>query len=76
MIGLPLESLRSHPGSSLGVAFAAGMGVGAFDGWHEIDRFVDVSEVTDPHPEPVYEAAYLRYRELYPALQAGHAVSR
>ena len=26
VIGLPLEKLRSHPGSALGVAFAAGMG--------------------------------------------------
>ncbi|MCY7419680.1 MAG: hypothetical protein LH650_14545 [Chloroflexi bacterium] len=71
VIGMPLESLRSHPGSSLGVAFAAGMGVGIFQRWDDIDRFVEVGEVTQPHHLAIYDDSYRRYRELYPALRVG-----
>lgn len=69
ILGLPLETLRSHPGSALGAAFAAGMGVGAFDDWLQIERFVDVGEVVEPHPDDRYERAYRQYRRLYPALK-------
>ncbi len=69
ILGLPLETLRSHPGSALGAAFAAGIGVGTFTSWHEIERFVEVGEVVTPHPDARYERAYHQYRGLYPALK-------
>jgi xylulokinase len=79
VLGLPLESVAQHPGSSLGAAFVAGMGVGAFDDWRDIRRFVRVDEVTEPEPAaharyaelyPLYRETYRRLRDLYPRLAA------
>jgi xylulokinase len=69
ILGLPLETLRSHPGSALGAAFVAGMGVGAFRTWDEIDRFVEVGDVVEPRDHDRYEQAYRTFRALYPALK-------
>lgn len=69
VIGLPLETLRSHPGSALGAAFVAGIGVGAFTGWGEIERFVEVGETIEPREHDSYERAYRTFRALYPALK-------
>jgi xylulokinase len=69
VLGYPLETLTSHPGSALGAAFAAGMGVGAFDSWAEIDRFVEVGETVEPREHDRYERPYRTYRALYPALK-------
>jgi xylulokinase len=73
VLGLPLETLRSHPGSALGAAFVAGMGVGAFDNWGAIDRFVEVGEVVEPRDHDRYDDAYATFRALYPALKASLA---
>ncbi len=70
VIGLPLEKLRSHPGSALGVAFAAGMGAGVFDDWSDIERFVEPGDVVEPRDHEAYAAGYARYRALYPALKS------
>ncbi len=70
VLGLPLETLRSHPGSALGAAFVAGMGVGAFTDWDEIERFVEVGEVVQPRDHDAYDAPYREFRALYPALKA------
>jgi xylulokinase len=69
VIGLPLETLRSHPGSALGAAFVAGMGIGAFTSWSEIERFVEVGHTIAPHGHDGYERAYQTFRGLYPALK-------
>lgn len=70
VLGLPLETLRTHPGSALGAAFVAGMGVGAFEAWGAIDRFVEVGEVVEPREHERYDQPYRDYRALYPALKA------
>jgi xylulokinase len=70
VLGLPLETLRSHPGSALGAAFVAGMGVGAFADWGEIDRFVEVGDVVAPRDHDRYDRPYRDFRALYPALKA------
>jgi xylulokinase len=70
VLGLPLETLRSHPGSALGAAFVAGMGVGAFADWGEIDGFVEVGDVVAPRDHDRYERPYRDFRALYPALKA------
>lgn len=69
VLGHPLEVLTAH-GSELGAAFAAGMGVGAFSSWAEIERFIEVRELVEPETTlaSVYEELYAAYRELYPAL--------
>jgi len=45
------------------------MGVGAFAAWGEIERFVQVGEVVEPHDHDAYEGPYRVFRALYPALQ-------
>jgi len=70
VIGLPLEKLRSHPGSALGVAFVAGIAVGAFKDWSEIDRFVEPGAIVQPRDHEAYASSYARYRALYPALKS------
>jgi xylulokinase len=69
VIGLPLETLAGNPGSALGAAFAAGMGVGAFTDWDEVEQLVRVGEVVQPHGHEAYEGSYRVYRALYPALR-------
>jgi sugar (pentulose or hexulose) kinase len=69
VLGISLETLTTHPGSALGAAFAAGMGVTAFTDWGEIERFVQVGEVVEPREHDAYEKPYGIFRALYPALQ-------
>jgi xylulokinase len=71
VLGLPLEQIARHPGSSLGAAFIAGMGVGVFDDWAEIERFIEVSGVVepDPHAHPIYERLFRIYRKLYDSVR-------
>lgn len=69
VLGLPLERLASGGGSALGAAFAAGMAVGAFSSWREIERFTVVEGIIEPHENEAYERAYRAYRALYPALK-------
>lgn len=71
VLGLPLEMPRRGGGSALGAAFAAGMGVGMFDEWAEIDRFVSVEEVIEPTlpARAALDESYSTYRSLYPRLE-------
>ena len=66
VLGLTLYSLAQHPGSSLGAMFVAGMGVGAFDDWGEIMRFLTIDAVTEPDMDN--HARYQRQFEMYRAL--------
>ncbi len=47
------------------------MGVGLFDAWSDIDRFVTLGETVEPDGEANarYDEIYPLYRELYPALK-------
>jgi xylulokinase len=67
VIGYPLEEVANHPGSSLGSAFVAGMGVGCFSGWDEIEKFINLKESTNPDMErhQKYQELFTLYRELY-----------
>jgi xylulokinase len=71
VLGLPLEQIAGHPGSSLGAAFVAGMGVGAFADWSEIERYIQVAAVVRPDParHAAYERMFGLYREVYEALK-------
>jgi xylulokinase len=72
VIGYPLEEVAHHPGSSLGAAFVAGMGAGAFDSWGEIEKYIEVAAVTRPVMEnhARYVQLFRLYRELYEANKA------
>lgn len=67
VVGFPLEGVENHSGSSLGAAFVAGMGVGAFSNWDEIEKFIRVQTITEPDMErhEKYKALFELYRELY-----------
>ncbi len=67
VIGYPLEEVANHPGSSLGAAFVAGMGVKGFDSWEDIERYIQVAAVTQPdmHNHEKYKQLFQLYKEIY-----------
>ncbi len=71
VLGSEITSFQGHPGSSLGVAFVAGMATGVFSGWSEIDLFLQERVVNEPDAstQAVYDRRYATYRELYQRLQ-------
>lgn len=69
VLGIPLEKVSLRSGSAFAAAFCAGIGVGVFSDWREVDRFVAVDEVIQPRISDVYERGYCQFRALYPALK-------
>ena len=69
VLNAPLEVIAGQGGAALGAAFVAGMAMGSFSDWREIERFADVGAIVQPRPCEVYERGYLTYRSLYPALR-------
>ena len=71
VLGLPLEVIAHHPGSSLGAAFVAGKGAGVFTDWGDIEKFVEVRGVIRPDPEnhERYRTLFKIYREIYEKLK-------
>jgi xylulokinase len=71
VLGVPLERVAQNPGSALGAAFAAGMAVGAFKDWREIERFVTVAGVTAPNARHAarYQELFELYLDLYAILK-------
>jgi xylulokinase len=67
VLGMPLEKVGMRSGSAVAAAFVAGVGV--FSDWRDIARFVDVTEVIEPHADALYDRQYTAYRALYPALK-------
>ena len=78
VLGIPLEEVARHPGSSLGAAFVAGMGTGEFGDWGQIERFVEVSSVVRPNPDAheTYEELFQIYRAIYKSLKDQFPVLR
>ncbi|MGO1411455.1 MULTISPECIES: FGGY-family carbohydrate kinase [Microbacterium] len=66
ILGVPLETVRDHPGASLGAAYAAGVGVGAFADWREPLALTRKGETIDPEPDLVarYDDAYAIWRDF------------
>lgn len=71
VLGRPVQRLLNHPGSSLGAAFVAGMGVEVLDDWGAIARFVPPDRVFEPDPgrRALYDDGYGIYRETYQRLE-------
>lgn len=76
-LGRPVQLLAGHPGSCLGAAYVAAVGVGALDDWDGIDRFVTPAGVVEPDPATagaydehyaLFRVTYERLRPLYPRL--------
>jgi xylulokinase len=71
-LGRPIELLQGHPGSCLGAAYVAAVGVGAIDSCDAITRFVRPAGVVQPDPSAAdpYRHAYGLYRDIYPRLKS------
>ncbi len=71
VLGHPVHLLHGHPGSCLGAAYCAGVGIGAFADWSAIDRFVRPAATIEPDPAWVarYDAVYPLWRETYERLK-------
>jgi xylulokinase len=71
VLGLSLEHVARHPGSSLGAAFIAGMGVGVFRKWEEIDNFIEIDTVVRPDPvnHERYNRLFRTYLDVYMSLK-------
>lgn len=63
----PVQRLKGHPGSCLGVAWAAAIGAGLESDWSAINRFVSLDDRIEPnrHNKNVYRDGYARYRDLH-----------
>jgi len=66
----PVETLTDHPGSCLGAAWMAAMGIGATTDWNGTRAFVSEGERIEPDPATgaEYDAGYARFRGTYRAL--------
>ena len=72
VLGLPLERTFVEEGAAYGAALLAGVRAGVFADVHEaVERCVRVTETVEPEPAwtAAYDAAYERFRRLYPALR-------
>ena len=67
----PVTRIDRHPGSSLGAAFVAGMGVGVLSDWSQIGAYVSPGRVFEPDParHRAYDRKYRLWRELYERLR-------
>ncbi len=69
VLGLPLEIVENHPGSSLGVAFMAGLRSGMFSSWDDIEKCISIKTVIEPDEKnhAVYKEMFPFYLKLYQA---------
>ena len=73
VLGLPLERTAVEEGAAFGAALLGGVAAGVFGSAEEaVAACVRVRDVVEPDLAwaSAYEEAYVRYRELYPALKA------
>jgi xylulokinase len=84
VLGRPVQLLAGHPGSCLGAAYVAGVGIGAIEGWDAITRFVTPAATIEPNPANIarygehyalYRETYERLKPLYPRLAASAGLS-
>jgi xylulokinase len=68
----PVQRLTGHPGSCLGAAWTAAMGVGLAKSWSDISRFVSLADRLEPNPahKTIYASGYAAFRRLYPPIAA------
>lgn len=67
VVGHPLEIVDKHPGSSLGVAFIAGIETSVFSSWSEIEQYIKIKSVIYPDYEKTkkYNQLFDIYQKIY-----------
>jgi xylulokinase len=67
----PVQVLSGHPGSCLGAAWLAAMGVGLADSHDGVSDFVGLGRLYIPDPKLgfLHDVGYARFRDLYLRLQ-------
>ncbi len=67
VLQVPLQRLAGHPGSCLGAAWTAAIGVGLESDWAGIGRFVTAADRIEPNPAlaGTYARGYSHFRDLY-----------
>jgi len=77
VLGARIVTTSTAEGAAQGAATLAAVGAGWFGTVEDACRaFVHIGEPTEPSGSDAYEHAYVRYRELYPALRPTfHALS-
>lgn len=73
----PVQRLSGHPGSCIGAAWTAAIGVGLTDDWRGVARFVELAERIEPELEHAvpYQHGYRHYRTLYEKVQSSYEPS-
>jgi xylulokinase len=71
VLDVELWPVVDHPGASFGAAVAAGVGVGAIEGWESIRPLVQLADPIEPRPalQARYDELYAVYRSVEPALR-------
>lgn len=71
-LGVPVTRIDRHPGSSLGAAFVAGMGIGLIREWSAIENYVSAGRSFMPQAreQALLERKYRLWRELYTRLES------
>lgn len=72
VLGIPLDMVKTEQGPGYGAAILAMVGDGKYASVKEAcDALVEVASTTEPDAELTarYEAAYNKYRQIYPALK-------
>ena len=66
-IGRPVQRVANHPGSSLGAAYVAGVGVGVFNDYSGIAKYTAGGRIFEPNPRvmQIYDRGYANFRDLY-----------
>jgi xylulokinase len=67
----PVRRLNGHPGSCLGAAWTAAMGIGVANDWSAISHFVSLADQLAPDPANarLYAEGYAAFRQLYPTIK-------
>jgi xylulokinase len=67
----PVGLLKGHPGSCLGAAYVAAVGIKAIENWDAIGKFVAPADTVRPDPvrARAYDRVYDNYRDLYGRLR-------
>jgi Sugar (pentulose and hexulose) kinases len=70
-LGKELKYIKSNPGSSLGVAFLAGVSSNIFKDYSEIEKFLKDFEIIKPNKDktPIYREYFALYKDLYKTLK-------